>query len=354
MDHQLIVSRRDVWLILAGLVALGALFWLDLSLERGIVDGYPYLSVMFLALVCRARWLTWCFAAAGALLTVLGVALSEPSLPNSGADAIANINAAVSIVLLAVTAWLIDRRKLTESALAEKVAALTRLTQQKNQLLSIVAHDLRAPFNPLIGYCDLLAADSRNLSATTIAQYATAIRNSAHRILETLDRLLEWSVALRSGAAPVTAGCDLADLVSENIALLAPLAERKRVALHSRLTSLSTASDTIALTTVLRNLIANAIKYTSEGGNVLVSGERRADHIRVIIQDTGAGMTRETLDAIGGASHPPSSPGTAGELGTGLGLQLCQDLVRRAGGTLDFESSVGIGTTVTLRLPVPG
>lgn len=240
-----------------------------------------------------------------------------------------------------------------EAAVAERTDELRRLNANKDRLFSIVAHDLRGPFNSILGFSAMLAENVRGLDPEKTAHYARHIHDSSRSLFDLLNNLLDWSRLqmneLRLDARPHMA----AGLVAEAVEQCRPSAADKGIAIHTRLADqLTVVADRTALITVLRNVIGNAVKFSEPGSTVEVRAMGTGQRGVVEVHDTGIGMTAETLSSLFDPAYQNTRPGTRGEGGSGLGLQICRELMERQAGTLAIDSASGRGTIVRLSLPI--
>lgn len=250
-----------------------------------------------------------------------------------------------------------DRHR-SEKALIEKSKELEELNLQKDKLFSIIAHDLKGPFNSVLGFAGLLAAKAPKMAPEKVAEYAEVIYTAATSVHDLLDNLLTWaSVQMRTTQlrkAPI----DLHAVVDASFYPLQGMANEKAITVSNDIQDVTALGDEAMVRIVLRNLISNGIKFTPKGGTVTVSAEVQSGanakpFVRVCVCDSGVGMSRATLDSLFSFTGQTSSTGTQGEKGTGLGLFLCRDIVERHGGRLTVESQPGKGSALTFTLPLP-
>jgi PAS domain S-box-containing protein len=248
----------------------------------------------------------------------------------------------------------VTARHLADQALMQKSKELEELNLQKDKLFSIIAHDLKGPFNSVLGFAGLLASKAGTMSPEKITEYADIVYTAATSVHDLLDNLLTWaSVQMRSTelrAAPI----ELKPLVDASFYPLKAMAEEKGVSVINALENCGAVGDESMIRIVLRNLISNGIKFTPRGGTVTVSAavEPVAGRpgIAITVRDNGVGMNQETLSELFSFSRKVSRSGTQGERGTGLGLFLCRDIIDRHGGTLTVESKPGAGTAFRFTL----
>lgn len=242
-------------------------------------------------------------------------------------------------------------------ALQEANVALARLNQDKDKFLSIISHDLRGPFNALLGNAQLLAESTDSFNPPDIQDMSRSIHRSAKTVYHLLDSLLTWARLQREGGMqcqpePIA----LNALVQETCTLLEPTAVQKEILLSNTIPpDYWVQADRLMLETILRNLLGNAFKFTPRGGRVTVTGKNGLDSqpgwLKVAVHDSGVGMSQTDLDKLFRLDTNHTSPGTEKEKGSGLGLMICKEMVERNGGHLSVKSELGQGTTVEFTVP---
>lgn len=247
--------------------------------------------------------------------------------------------------------YLVAVQDVTEQARTTR--ALTEMNRQKDRLFSIIAHDLRNPFNSVLGFADLLAAKARELTPGKVATYALMVRESAALVHGLIENLLAWGAyQLRDGAFKPEV-FDLRAAALEGLAPLMHMAEAKGVTIHNGIGRLEGYGDEALIRIVFRNLVSNAIKFSPNGGIVHVTAGEAEDAgmVRVTVRDEGVGIPAAAAAALFDLDSTVSSPGTRGEKGTGLGLYLCRDIVGRHGGVISVDSAPGAGAAFWFTLP---
>ena len=175
---------------------------------------------------------------------------------------------------------------------------------------------------------------------------------SAERLFALLENLLAWSRLQRGLIHYEPQPLDLNYLASSTVEVLHAMAEQKQIALRNEIRNhFWVNADYYMTTTVMRNLLSNALKFTPSGGEIILSSRQGERDIEVSVSDTGVGMTPEVIAKLFRIDAHHTTAGTAGEHGSGLGLILCHDLARKNGGTILVESEVGKGTTFRFNLP---
>lgn len=244
------------------------------------------------------------------------------------------------------------QRQLAEAMLQTRNEHLDLTNQSKDRLLSIIAHDLRAPLTGVTNLSGLLARKPESFDPADIKQYAGEIQSTSKHLSELLENLLNWA-RLQTGQLPFYPGQINLDRVTHQIkALFHSTAMDKGVTLDWRVhVSHPIHSDVEMLRTLLRNMVSNAIRHTASGGQVIL--ECHADDRQTVIEvrDTGEGMSAEQLQSLFQLPDKPRDPTEVGIKGAGFGMVLCYKLAQRMGGSLKAASQKGQGTTVTLCLP---
>jgi PAS domain S-box-containing protein len=256
-----------------------------------------------------------------------------------------------------LTAVDVTSRHLADQALLQKSRELEALNQQKDKLFSIIAHDLKGPFNSVLGFAGLLAAKAPTMPPEKVVEYAEIVYAAATNVHDLLDNLLAWaSVQMRSTELR-SAAIDLKALTAASYYPLSAMATAKGVSVVNTVGDIVSEGDESMIRIVLRNLISNGIKFTSRNGKVIVGAQPLLlpdgrPGVVVSVRDTGVGMDPETVSELFSFSRKASRPGTQGERGTGLGLFLCRDIIERHGGKLSVESQPGHGTVFRFTLPM--
>lgn len=224
---------------------------------------------------------------------------------------------------------------------------------EKDKFFSIIAHDLRTPFNSVVGYSDLLLHQLKNNDYKDIDEYARNIITSSKGALELLSNLLYWAKSQSGRMEFKLEKVNLYDIVNENINLLSDAALHKRISLKNKITnSVYAKADKSMLNTVIRNLVSNSIKFTRENGCVEINSKQTGDKVILSVSDNGIGMDPEILSGAFSLDQENRQSGTAGEPSTGLGLMLCKEFIEKNGGTININSKKDIGTEVLISLPI--
>ncbi|MDA1089625.1 MAG: HAMP domain-containing sensor histidine kinase [Proteobacteria bacterium] len=228
---------------------------------------------------------------------------------------------------------------------------LTYESGVKDQFFSIIAHDLMSPFTSLLGFTQMMAQSAENLTKDKTVEYANDANKAAERVYVLLRNLLEWSQLQMTGATVERDKIQLGRLVQETLEILKPDALKKDIRLINDVTDAVAFADREMTKTVIRNLIGNALKFTPQGGSIKISSTHQGDETLITVGDTGIGIPKEHLDKLFLLDQKTSTTGTGGEIGTGLGLPLCKDMLERNGGRIWVESTFGKGSQFHFTLP---
>lgn len=224
---------------------------------------------------------------------------------------------------------------------------------QKDKFFSIIAHDLRSPFNNFLGLSQIMAEDLPHLTMDEIQKIAVSIRTSANNLYRLLENLLQWS-KMEQGLIPfLPADLKLLDVVNESIRIVLEPSKNKEIDLVNDIQdSIMVFADSNMLQTVIRNIVSNAVKFTPRGGKIHLSAKATGDkNIEISIKDSGIGMSSAILDNLFRLDFQTNRKGTENESSTGLGLIICKDFIEKLGGRLLVESQEGKGSDFKITLP---
>ncbi len=246
------------------------------------------------------------------------------------------------------------QNKKLENMVSERTKELKELNVNKDKMMSVLAHDLRSPFNGLLGYTELLASDVDKLKTSEIKQFTESINHIAKNLFRLLNGLLEWSMAQSGEFKYQPSKENLLHSSTAIINLLKGNAEQKSIGLINEIRNdVFVWADKDMLEIVLRNLLSNAIKFTPAGGSVCVYSKVMDRFVEIGVKDDGIGMDEEKQKKLFGLESRISTNGTNNETGSGLGLNLCRELVIKQGGSIRIDSDKGKGTLVVVTLPKP-
>lgn len=230
---------------------------------------------------------------------------------------------------------------------------LKDINTTKNRFFSIIAHDLKAPFNTIIGYSNLLSEDYHLYTDEKRIKFIKEIETSANNTLDLLNNLLTWARSQQDGIELKKEKTNLFVFTDKVIELQIGTAKKKGISLINNVpATISINIDNSTFNTILLNLLNNAIKYTKHGGEVILNAKEFSSQIEITITDNGIGMTKDVVSNLFNMSINNSTTGTNLEKGTGLGLLLCKEFTDKNAGEIRVESIKGKGSTFYLTFPI--
>lgn len=249
----------------------------------------------------------------------------------------------------------IEQRKAIEKQINEKTHQLEITNSTKDKFFSIIAHDLK---NPLSGFRDISSMLYDNYDVfdeQKRKECILMIKNSSTSVFQLLENLLEWSRSQRGMITYHPEEVNLFFIAHNCVELLTLSAEKKSIALINSVPIFANVfADSNLLTTVIRNIMSNSIKFTPTGGQIEigVADNENSKFVTIFVRDNGIGIQPQVLDKLFRIDKNITSKGTAGESGSGLGLILCKEFIERHGGSIWVESQVGAGSTFYFTLPI--
>lgn len=223
---------------------------------------------------------------------------------------------------------------------------LRNLNITKDKLFSIISHDLRSPLASLRGLMDILDIDG--LSSQDFISTSKKLRRNLESVQEDLDNLLFWAQSQLNGLQSNPVNLQLRTIVEEKIELFSEIAGQKQISIINEIDdSVSVAADKNHITLVVRNLLANAIKFNKLGGMITISEKCIGDFVQISVSDSGVGMSSSDLGKLFNAETHFTSPGTRQEKGVGIGLLLTKEFIEKNGGSIWATSELGKGSTFT-------
>jgi PAS domain S-box-containing protein len=246
----------------------------------------------------------------------------------------------------------IDQRKHFEKELQQNAAQLSELNATKDKFFSIIAHDLKSPFNSIMGFSQLLVEQVNLKDYERLGEFAGIILHSSEKAVSLLMNLMEWSRSQTGRMQFNPKRFDLTDFIKEVTLPFDAIAGQKGIVIKRGLPlNVPVFADKAMLGTVLRNLISNAIKFTNPGGGINLSVTVEKEKLTFSLTDNGIGIPKDAINKIFQFDGNYSTRGTANETGTGLGLILCKEFVEKHNGEIGVESEQGKGSTFRFTLP---
>ncbi|MCK4631236.1 MAG: PAS domain-containing sensor histidine kinase, partial [Bacteroidales bacterium] len=245
----------------------------------------------------------------------------------------------------------ITAQKEAEITLKENQKYLQELNASKDKFFSIISHDLRSPFNSILGFCELLWKNSGDFSKVEIEKIAYNIYKTGNETIDLLNNLLEWSSSQTGKLKISPENFFLKTIVDDTIDLLNEFALKKNITVLNEVTGqIKVFADKNMISSVIRNLLSNAIKFT-QNGNVRITAKDVNSFVEFSITDTGVGIKPEDINKLFRLDTEFSTKGTANEKGSGLGLILCKEFIEKNQGEINVKSEEGKGTGFMFKLP---
>jgi signal transduction histidine kinase len=248
----------------------------------------------------------------------------------------------------------ISERKRAEEELQQKNKELQILNAEKDKFFSIIAHDLKSPFNSIMGFSGILLEkiNQQNIDIAVINEYAEIIRNSSQRAMNLLLNLMEWSKTQTGRMEFNPEDLDLSALIDEILQLYENEEAQKNIQIITKAdASAHLFADKAMMSTILRNIVSNALKFTHKGGKVEIIITQADKEVIISVKDTGVGMIKAVMDRLFHIDSSYSTPDLNGNKGTGLGLVLCKEFAEKHNGSICLESEPGVGTTFHVSIP---
>jgi PAS domain S-box-containing protein len=254
----------------------------------------------------------------------------------------------------------ITKRKRAEQALIKKSEELKTANDSKDKFFSIIAHDLKSPFNSLVGFSKILHENFDEYDLNEIKHFIEIIYQQINKTFNLLENLLLWSRTQRNVIEFNSTRINLKLITKQTVELLSLKAESKSINIENQiLEDLCIYADKFMIETVFRNLINNSIKFTHKGGNIKINAkivvtENKQKHVEVSVSDNGVGIPKEKQQSLFDLSNNVSTKGTENETGTGLGLIMCKEFVEKHGGQIWVNSAIGQGSEFVFTVPLLG
>lgn len=240
-----------------------------------------------------------------------------------------------------------------EEQVIERTKELQQANAEKDKFFSIIAHDLKSPFNALLGLSDLMIENWEVLEDHEKMEFTKDIHNSSKDTFNLLKNLLDWTRSQTGRVKVEPSNFSPAQVIDENMKVLKPHANSKGISIINNVTeSMICYADKNMISTVLRNLISNAIKFTKADGKIVISSEQVDGFYKICVSDNGIGMNQQTQDELFQLSNKTQRNGTSEETGTGLGLLLCKEFTENNKGTISVSSKENEGSTFCITIPV--
>ena len=247
----------------------------------------------------------------------------------------------------------ISERKQAEIKISKQNNELQELNATKDKFMSILAHDLKNPFNSLLGFSELLLKNHTKYDDQKRENQIKSIYNTSKNTFKLLENLLTWARSQSNKISLNKEKINLKYLARQIFMLFSePELNKKINMLNTITTDIFVVADRNMIETIIRNLFSNSIKYTKENGTILLSADLKNEYVEISISDNGIGMDEKTKNTLFKIGETKSTTGTEGETGTGLGLILCKEFVEKNGGKIWVETEIGKGSDFKFTLPL--
>lgn len=263
------------------------------------------------------------------------------------------IHKADKIIGAVVTFIDITDRIKAQQKIHEYNEELKNLNASKDKFFSVVAHDLRSPFHGLLGLSEIIVDEFDFLEKPDLKEYMANIHKTIENVYRLIENLLEWS-RLQSGKMTFSpAKLNLYKSIETVQQVLIGVSSLKDITIINNTSKgIFVHADEKMLRSVLQNLITNGIKFSNPNSEITISAASDKEIVTVSVSDKGIGMDEDTLSKIFSLDHSITTPGTAQEKGTGLGLVLCHEMIEKHSGKIWAASKKGIGTDFHFTLPL--
>ena len=257
--------------------------------------------------------------------------------------------------LLQVISFPISRaieRKIVEEERTEYIKKLKELNTTKDKFFSLVSHDLRSPFNSILGFVQLLRDEYSSLTEEEIKQYTSFLYNSTHNVFNLLNNLLQFSRFQLGLTKYEPQRIKLSAIVEDNVKFIKASAVQKGISIENFIDDgIEILAEKDMIDSVLRNLITNAIKFTDQNGSIKLRASLLNGFVKISVEDNGVGINESDINKLFKIENKNSTRGTNNEEGTGLGLILTKEFVEKHGGKIFVTSKLGEGTSVSFTIP---
>ena len=241
----------------------------------------------------------------------------------------------------------------THLELAESRRTIIEMNRSRDRLYSIIAHDIRSPLSGILQTLEAINQGYIGLEGEELREIIKLLGERTKETSTLLNSLLQWTRIQTDSQQLEFKATDLFVLIQSCVDLLRPNAEQKELSIEVEVEEeLRAWCDELSIHTVVRNLLSNAIKFTPRGGRVRIGAGKKDGQAMIYVADNGVGMDSETVERIFAKDQHFTSSGTENEQGTGLGLMLVKDFVKKNNGSLQVDSEPGEGTEFRVYLPL--
>ncbi len=246
----------------------------------------------------------------------------------------------------------ISYRKQAEEEVKRKNSDLEKINAEKDKFFTIIAHDLKSPFNSILGLSEFLVEGTKKKNYENLEEFATLIQQSSKRAVDLLLNLMEWAQSQTGRMIFAPEVFNLVELINGIVSMLESSAFQKKIQIKKLVPADTMVyADKAMISTILRNLISNAIKFSYPEGEISVSVTKNKNGLVVAVSDTGIGIPKNIIGKLFQIDQNITTTGTQNEQGTGLGLILCKEFTEKHGGKMGVESEPGKGSKFYFNIP---
>jgi PAS domain S-box-containing protein len=247
----------------------------------------------------------------------------------------------------------ITRRKQVELVNQQQTSQLKELNAGKDKFFSIIAHDLKSPFQGFLVLTEYLANQAGSFSAEEMVKLGNEMHKSANNIFNLLKNLLQWAQFQQGYINFEPKQISLSNLIAENVKILMERSRQKGITIINTVTgNVNACFDEKMINSVILNLLSNAVKFTHPDGTIIIKSNNTAEEmVEISVDDTGVGIQKSLLDKIFILGEKNGTIGTDGELSTGLGLLLCKEFIEKHNGKIWAESEPNKGSSFHFTIP---
>ncbi|HKI90384.1 MAG TPA: hybrid sensor histidine kinase/response regulator [Draconibacterium sp.] len=239
-----------------------------------------------------------------------------------------------------------------EKKVKQRTKELSKVNASKDKFFSIIAHDLKSPFTAIFGLTDIMIDNWETIEDGEKIELLKDLNTTSKNTFNLLQNLLEWSRSQTGRIKIEPSNFSSGEVVNETLKVLKKSADNKNITIHNKIPEdVSCYADKNMISTVFRNLISNAIKFTPQGGNIEISVLPNKEHYQFCVTDSGIGITEDEIAKIFSITEKIQRPGTANEEGTGLGLILCKEFIEKNKGKIFIESEINKGSKFYFTVP---
>jgi len=261
------------------------------------------------------------------------------------------IVASVTIFLPMIYLFLLKEKD--DEVILTTNAELQKSNDAKEQLISIISHDLKNPLASMKNVLELIEEDSDINQCPNYMQYHELLRSSTDQSLQLLNNLVQWTLLKKTLGDVENSEVDLREVVKATRKLLTSELQKKNITLEEQYQSSTIIEiNKLVVDCVIRNLLTNAIKFTHSEGRVILRTMKDDTHFKIEVEDNGVGMPKSKLNTLRESAKLSSTQGTMNETGSGLGLMICYELIRMNGYQMEIESEVGEGSIFRVLIPL--